>query len=155
MAKASTTTLDKLYITAADVASKTFNYGDIISHQWLIEQFALEEPKIGSRADFEKFQFSFLVSVEGFKHHMLETHKMYLVSIKGLGYKIVVPGDQTDVAMKKLRVSVKKEIGKATSALLNINDLLMKSDEMKHRDDQLGKLGALSAYHKSATKKIK
>ncbi|MDD2885290.1 MAG: hypothetical protein PHT48_09630 [Dechloromonas sp.] len=141
-------TLDKIYITAAKNAAEQFDYGQTISKRWLMNQFAIEEPEHGTRKDFEAFAFEYLQNVEGFKDEMLKTHRMQLANVRGKGYMILEPKQQTDFAMTRLKDQVRTEIKKAVDTLSYINEGLLTSEEIKHRDEAQGKIAAISAFHK-------
>lgn len=132
----------------AKEASELFKYGDIIPHAWILSAFRLEAPEQGTREQFAKFQFELLGYTEGLKDILLAEHKMYLKSVRGEGYMVIKPAEQTDVAMDTLRSSMQTNIRKAMNALANINEGLLTMDQLKHRDETTGKIAALSAFSK-------
>jgi hypothetical protein len=138
--------LDKVYIAAANAAVEEFTYGSVISKHWLLKQLSLTEPGYGSKAEFQNFAFEFMQLVESFKAYLLEEHKMLLVSKRGAGYLIVMPNQQSDVAMARLRGSVQTEIKRAISTLTHINEDLLSLDDIKRRDENQGRIAALSAF---------
>ena len=132
----------------AKKASDIFTYGDIIPHSWIMNAFRLEAPEQGTRDQFAKFQFEILSYTEGLKDILLAEYKMYLKNVRGEGYIVIKPAEQTDVAMDTLRVSVQTNIRKAMSALTNINESLLTMDQLRHRDETTGKIAALSVFSK-------
>jgi len=137
---------DKVYITAGNKAAVEFNYGSVISKKWLLQEMALTEPDYGSKADFQNFAFEFMQVIEGFKAHLLEEHKMLLVSKRGAGYLVVMPNQQSDVAMARLRGTVGAEIKRAITTLTHINEDLLTQDDIKRRDEHQGRIAALAAF---------
>lgn len=140
-------TFDKIYITAAKEAVEQFDYGDVIPKRWLLNQFALEEPKTGTRKDFEDFAFEYLQNIEGFREEMLVNYQMYLVNIRGKGYMIAHPNQQTDLAMTRLKERVSSELIKARDTLTYVNANLLTDEEVKKRDEAQGKIAAIAAFH--------
>jgi len=140
---------DKTYITAAKAASELFNYGDLITKNWLLESFKLSEPETGTRKDFEEFAFKFLAHIEGFKTEMLESYTMHIISVRGEGYRIVMPSQQTDAAVSKLRKVMASEMKKAVNVMMFTNESHMQHDDIRRRDDMLGKVAALRAFNKN------
>lgn len=142
------TTLDKLYIVAAQKADEQFGYGETITKEWLIENFALQKPTHGTQRDFDVFAFQYMTNVEGFKEEMLIEYKKYLVALRGKGYLIAQPKEQTDYAMVNLRQSVNSEIRKAIKTLNNVNTMLLSDSDIKKRDEAQGKIAAIAAFHR-------
>ena len=139
----------KTYINAAREAVMSFKYGDVIDKQWLIDRSLLIEPLRGTKKDFESFSFDFMDFIESFKSEMLVNNKMYLVAVRGKGYRIVMPNQQSDEAMNNLRNVVTSETNKAMRAITNINDALINHDDAKKRDSHIGNVAALRAFSKS------
>lgn len=136
----------KTHINAANEAIKEFNYGDLIGKQWLIDRSLLIEPLRGTKKDFELFAFDFMDFMESFKNEMLETHKMHLVPVRGKGYRIVMPNQQSDEAVNRLRNIVVVETKKAMKTIFNINDALINHEDAKKRDNHIGNVAALKAF---------
>jgi len=138
--------LDKKHLIAVEKAIAKFAYGDLIRKQWLLNAFEIKEPTTGTRKDFETFCFKFMDEFEAFRQILLQEHKMFLVSERGTGYRIAHPNTQSDIAMTRLKTSVKKEINKAINTLTHINENMLTDNEIKRRDEQMGKIAALNAF---------
>lgn len=141
-------TLDKLWIIAANKAANEFTYGDIINKSWLMNEFAIDMPELGSQSDFNNANFEFLQNMEGFKTYLLEYHKMFLQNVRGVGYKIMLPSHQSDYAIVRLRNNVSTEIKKAMDTLTHINESMLTQEDIRKRDENQGKIAALSAFSK-------
>jgi len=139
-------TLDKLYILAAEEAATKYNYGEVISKNWLLEKFSIEFPQRGTKKDFEDASFEFLQNMEGFKSIMLEKFQMFLYPVKGVGYEIVYPKYQSDLAMIRLRNTVSTEIKRAINVLTHVNEQHLTQDDIRKRDEHQGKIAALAAF---------
>lgn len=138
--------LDKLYEQAARDAVKLFSYGDVIPKSWLMDKFNLKMPEVGTKAIFDSVAFEFLQNVDRFKDILLFEHKMLLVAVRGEGYRIVKPEQQSEVAMRRLRDQVARELRKAVDTLTHIRDDLLCDSEIRKRDEALGKTAALAAF---------
>lgn len=141
-------TLDKIYITAANNANTLFDYGQLINKDWLMKQFAIKEPKTGTAKDFQNIAFEFMQNFDKFRTHLLVEHKKCLRSVRGQGYEVIHPTSQTDFAMVSLRKDVKTSIEKAIDILSYVNEDLLSLEQIKHRDEQTGKIAALAAFSK-------
>lgn len=144
----SETILDKTYESAAKLAAAEFDYGYTIKKEWLIEQFLIKKPDFGTENDFNLFSFEFLQNFEKFRELMLKDYKKALRCVRGVGYEVIPPPEQTDYAMDNMRKDVSKTIKKAIDHLTHINEELLTLDDMKKRDESIGKLAALSAFSK-------
>jgi len=132
-----------------DQAAKVFSYGDMIPHSWILNAFKLEMPTEGTLDAFRKIQFEILGYTERFKDDLLARHKMYLKNVRGEGYLVIKPAEQTDTVMDALRVGVRTNIQKAMTALTNVNEALLSMEEMRYRDEATGKIAALSVFSKN------
>ena len=140
--------LEKTYIVAGKEAAHKYTYGDIIPKAWLLDKFAIDFPKVGTKKQFETASFEFLQNMEGFKSYLLEEHQMYLTPTKGLGYEIVYPKHQSDYAMGRLKSAMSSEIKKAVTILTNINENHLSQEDIRKRDEHQGKVAALAAFSK-------
>jgi len=139
-------TLDKLYIVAARNAANTFDYGDVISKEWLIKQFAIQKPETGTEQDFNNFAFEFMQNFEKFREILLKEHKKCLRNIRGTGYEVISPSSQSDYAMTTMRKEISSSISKAIDTLTHVNEDLLSLEDIKRRDEQRGKIAAMAAF---------
>ena len=140
--------VSKPHLAIADNLARSFNYGDLVPHEWFEEAFNLKPPAYGSKKQFNAYQWEFMNLFEGVKSHLLETHKMYLSNVKGRGYLLVMPNQQAEVAVTKMRSAISKELGKAKQAITNINIALLSNDEVLKKDAAHGRIAAMSAFVK-------
>lgn len=87
--------------------------GQTIEKKWLEEQFGIEDPKTIPQA--HKNQLLFLSCSVRLKEELLHKHSLMLVSLPGVGYQVVEPADQTNVAMR-IRVA---EVNHALTKLMD------------------------------------
>jgi hypothetical protein len=126
---------------AAQEAVEEFNYGDVITHDWLFLHLEIDEPT--EKITVEKhreLQFDLLRKVEGFKEVMLADHLRYLVNIRGVGYKIIEPPRQTKAAMLRLQKELKNSIRDAEAALTFVNEAMLTLDDSRENAESKAKL---------------
>jgi hypothetical protein len=141
---------------AAEDAAEKFTYGDVMPKEWLIEHFGLEPPRRGTAADFQKFQFDLLEAMDGFKEALLIEHKMALENVRGRGYRILQPNEQTAYTMRQFRIAVAREVRKAADLLQNVAADMLTQDEQRQNIDARGKLAAVHSFTRKQldTKKL-
>jgi hypothetical protein len=138
--------VDKPHLKVANNIAKMFNYGDVVTNEWLADNFKLKLPTYGSKKQFEAYAFEFLGMLEGVKKSLLEDHKMYLTNVRGKGYLIVMPNRQSDVAVDKLKKSLSTEINKAFRAITNVNEALLTNEDILKKDLNHGRVAAIAAF---------
>jgi len=138
--------VDKPHLKVANNIAKLFNYGDVVTNEWLADNFKLRLPTYGSKKQFEAYAFEFLGMLEGVKKSLLEDHKMYLTNVRGKGYLIVMPNRQSDVAVDKLKKSLSTEINKAFRAITNVNEALLTNEDILKKDLNHGRVAAIAAF---------
>ena len=103
----------------SDIAT---NYGNgrLISHEWLKEQFGLKELRLEDYDTMEEFlkardnqQFAYMTIVDAVRWELLQEENMYIVSVRGDGYRIIAPEDQTQYGYDQLVGDIKKAIRQA------------------------------------------
>ena len=139
---------DKLFIAAAKRANDIFDYGSTIKKEWLMKQFLIEEPEISTKIIYSKLAFEFMQNMEGFRNLMLNEHKKHLVNVRGDGYLVVLPKNQTVEAIDKMKREVGKELNRAMCILQNVNENLLSNDEILRKDAEVGKVAAISVFTK-------
>lgn len=102
-----------------------FGDGRLISHEWLKEQFGLKELNLEEFASLEEFlkardnqQFAYMTIVDAVRWELLEQEKMYIASVRGDGYKVIHPADQTRFGYEQFMNDIKKAV-KEAGAIMN------------------------------------
>jgi hypothetical protein len=131
---------------AAQDAAELFTYGDVLTKEWLIEHFGLHEPVRGTAVDFQKFQFDLLDSMEGFKETLLVEHKMALENVRGRGYRVLQPNEQTGYTMRQFKMAVAREVRKAANLLQNVAADMLTQDEQRQNIEARGKIAAIHSF---------
>lgn len=141
------TTLDKIYIQAAIEANAKFAHGDVITKEWLLSAFRMVEPLEGTKQQFQNYAFELMQNMSGFVDAMLFDYKKALSNVRGVGYRVVTPKQQTKMAMDNLKTGIKKEIEKAVDLLCNIEESYLSSEDIKSRDEAQMKVSAMMAFN--------
>lgn len=115
-----------------------FKDGELVSHDWLAH--ALDLPANASR----EAQFVIMERVEQFKEALLVGHKIYLVSERGRGYKVVPPSDQCFVAATHAMREIQRQFRKCRKVLKHTRTELLNADEARRHTDTEVKVAALS-----------
>jgi hypothetical protein len=135
------------YLQAVDEILKSYTYGDIIPKVWLAKELELIEPETGTYKSMQEYQFKFLAAIEPLKEKLLTDHQMYLKSVRGEGYLIVAPEQQTDVVWGYLKKKLGKELGRAATGLQCLNVAALSEGSKRTNIDCQVKLAALRAHN--------
>lgn len=135
-------------LQAAQDVLANYSYGDVIPMAWLHENFDCHPPETGSMRDFQKYHLQFFSLFEQFRAELLENHSMALVNVRGEGYRILPPKDQTSYALERLKNRMMAEGRKTKNILVNIRHDLLTNDQRKENSDALAKLAAIKAFSK-------
>lgn len=141
------------YKQAVDDFLVSFQYGDLVSHEWLEERFgmpSLAESKTMTVDQFRERQFEWLANVEAFKSDLLRQHQVCLQSVRGKGYRWVPPHEQTGVAVAELGKDVKKVFRNAGQKLRNLRITELSDDQRKANMDAVAKFSALQGMARKA-----
>lgn len=128
-----------------------FDYGDIITLDWLQKRFDLYPPERGTARDFNEYQFRFLSAIDSFREALLVDYKRYLKNVRGVGYLVVAVEDHTGVVWDEFKNRIYKAISKANSTLLNVN---IEKLSVAGRADNCVKLATLAALTSFNKKKV-
>jgi len=137
--------------------SEGFEYGDVIPHEWfccamgLTPAWVLERQGLVEAA--KQAGFDYLRNIERLKDEILEQHRLFLNSVHGVGYEVIHPRDQTDIASHKFDRGVRRELAKGTKRLAFIRtEELTDADRARNRDAQ-AKLSFFASSVKEHRKK--
>lgn len=134
-----------------DAASKVveqFKEGDMISMDWLHRHFDIQKPEVCSFDAFQKYQFELMAATDGFKNELLEVYQIAIANVRGEGYRILPPNQQTGYAEKKFLGDIGKSVRKAASILSNINFDRLDDKERKENADAKGRIAAIFTMSK-------
>lgn len=140
--------LDPIWLQASIDAINEFDYGDIITHEWIAAHLGVEYPtKPMTLEEYKARDFDLLRKVEGFKDELLVTHKWYLVNVRGTGYQVVKPKHQTKTAMLQMEKDLRKAVSKTLCALVHINETALSLEDARENAESKAKVAALRTMH--------
>ncbi len=129
-----------------------FEDGQLISHSWL--EWALSLPKARTASELVQVQFLILDRVEQFKDALLKQHNIYIVSVRGKGYRVVPPGDQAFVAIEGAMRGVRKEFRRCQTVLAHTRMGELGADEARRHTDAQVKVSALAGMVGKAKREV-
>ncbi|QHF02414.1 hypothetical protein N015_08315 [Pseudomonas asturiensis] len=119
-----------------------FADGQLISHDWLT--WALNLPKPTTASEMVNCQFVILDRVEQFKEALLTQYQIYIVSVRGKGYRIVPPSDQAFIAIDTAMRGVRREFSKCKEVMKHTRLGELDADQAKRHTDAQVKVSALT-----------
>ena len=106
--------------------------GSIIKHDWLKGKFGLKELLLDEYESVKEFlkgieiqQFAYMSLVDKLRWDLLKEYKMYLKNLRGEGYQILRPSDQTQYGYDTFVSEVKKSIRIANLIMTNVQPVDM------------------------------
>ena len=85
--------------------SENYSDGSLISHEWLKDKFGLKQIELSDFEDTNDFldalqtqQFAYMTLVDTLRWQLLEVEQMFIRNIRGSGYVVIQPSDQTEYA---------------------------------------------------------
>lgn len=114
---------------ASFVGQIASEYGDgkLISHQWLKEKFGFKKLQLEDFESLEDFlksydnqQMAYCTCVESLRMELLKQEKMYFRNVRGDGYSILRPEEQTQYGYDSFVDDIKKDIKKANLIMSNV-----------------------------------
>ena len=138
-----------LYLGVVDEVVKKYTYGDVVPKDWLLKKLELSPPERGTFDEIKKYQLRVLSALEPLKETLLTEYNMLLNNIRGQGYLIVAPEQQSEVVWDKMKTNFGKEFRRAVKGLVNIDLGKLSDTARKYNYDCQAKLATLRA-HQSA-----
>lgn len=131
-----------------DVIEEGFYPGKLITHEWLEVHLKLDKSD-------SNYAFSKLSKVEAFKKELLEDYKIHLQSVRGKGYRVVPPEEQTENAMDITLSGVQKSLRKGMNHLRNVDTKRLNDFKKKENTDAMTRVAAMSSMFRREKKEIK
>ena len=128
---------DGWFSLIGEIASN-FGDGKLIAHEWLKEKFGLKKLELEDFENVSDFlkaieiqQFSYMSLVDKLRWDLLKEYKMYIRNVRGEGYEILRPEDQTQYGYDSFIDDVKKAIRIAGLIMNNVQpvDLTQQSKD--------------------------
>lgn len=120
--------------------------GQIITRELLDVAFGIETPKTVAEAAraHQMFRHSFY----NFRTEVLRTHQLMLRPVAGVGYEVIEPQHQTDVAMRSRGAEVASALRKLSAELTYVRANELTAAQRSANADALAKVGQLVAMTK-------
>lgn len=126
----------------AEFLNKGFNYGDLVSHEWL--DYELKIPYTETAVEKEQRDFTKLRRIKAFRQEILETHNIVLENVKGEGYKLIHPNDQAAHAVTEALRQAQNGMRYGSKVLKHARLDEMEPENRKRHIDADRKMAALS-----------
>lgn len=139
-----------VYLKVVDEILENYTYGDFIKSTWLIESLGVKYKNQMTLKEYSDAQFFILSQTDKLKTHLLERNNMALKNVRGDGYLIIFPKDQSSMAMANIKTAMTREFRKCIKTLAYINLELLESDDIKKLDRDRGNIAALAAYSRKS-----
>jgi len=126
-----------------DFLASEFGYGDTVPLQWFVDHFGLEMPETAKQQ--RDFQASMARCLQKFRQHMLTNHCMDFVNVWGTGYAVVKPGEQTSVALKDAKDTIRKAISEGMKRIVFVRQDMLTDAQRQENVDAVNKMASLQA----------
>lgn len=117
-----------------------FDIGALIPHEWIRSMFQIRELNVKDFPDSKTFimavqeqQFEFLSLFEALRKDVLKNHSYYLINVRGQGYRIIHPNDQSQYAYDMLIKDVNKAFREANDIMTHVKTSAV-AEEQKAQD---------------------
>jgi hypothetical protein len=130
-----------------------FDYGEVITLKWLYKAFGIEMPTpMTPKHVSDKRQWDFFSMFENCRNALRENYSMHLHNIRGEGYLIVEPQNQTSVAEKNGKEKIGKEIDRCKSIIEHVNYGRLNEDQKRENRDALCRVTKLQGFFRRTLK---
>jgi len=124
-------------------------YGGEISHAELNSLLECAEPQGRlTAADYQSYTFGRLAKIEGLKRILLNDHFMLLDNVRGNGYRVIKPKEQTKHVLKDFRELSNKLSNRSISQLSCLCTDDLSDFELQENADALGTVASISTMLK-------
>lgn len=125
----------------AELLASGVTFGSLINHEWLRQAFGIREPK--TIAEAQRNDLIMLRQTEALRESLLNNHRFMLRPVRGVGYRVVLPEEQTRVAMEDRTREVRSALRKLARELSHVDHTRLNDQQRKENTDAQAKLGAL------------
>jgi hypothetical protein len=118
---------------ATKLISENYGYGDVVKMTDLYRMLEVELSKDFDQEQYENTMWLRCSRIEDLKKRLLEGHSIMLQNIRGEGYVLVMPKEQTDVVLDHMDGKIKKHMRTASKRLKHIRfDLLSEKKQQEN-----------------------
>lgn len=134
----------------ADLIAQGVTFGGLITDEWLREAFGVKEPK--TIADAQRNDLVMLRQTECLRESLLENRNMMLRRVQGVGYTVVMPQQQTKLAVEDRTKEVKSALRKMAREISHVEVAALDDAQRKENVDAQAKLGQLRSMFRKQLK---
>lgn len=128
-----------------------FKPGVIIPMSWFFEHFRVKPPESRETVgEFQEEQFRFLGEMDRFQKALAEELDLVLQNVRGEGYRVVPPAEQTEWAMDRVHRDFTKTLGKAHMRLTHLRLSDLTDEQRRQNADAQAKLAAFRSGGRKA-----
>lgn len=120
-----------------DFLSEGFLPGQVISHEWIDDHLRLNSSD-------PLYAWQRFGRICQFKATLMEEHKIHLRSIRGIGYEVIAPQEQTKTAVDDAMRTIGMTLGKAAKRLMNVDVAQLDDSGKKENSDAMSRIAALN-----------
>ena len=135
-----------------DFLSEHVADGEILTHAWLEQRFGMKplgNDDVLTPSEYQDRQFTWLRNLDAFRDELLESHRIFLASVPGRGYRVVPAQEQTAVAQEKFEREARKAYRRAANTLRHVRVDQLSEPERKENSDAIAKLAMLRGMQKA------
>lgn len=134
----------------ADLLASGLTYGSIITTELLDAGLGIVPPK--TIAEYQKAELVRLRQITALKESLLESRNMLLVSEPGVGYRVVLPEEQTKLSMHLRTREMKSALAKLMREVSHVDTGRLSDAQRQENVDAQAKLGALRSIFRKRLK---
>lgn len=130
------------------IASKS--RGDVVTRAELESWFCIDFPNAATRRDYQRLEILFTALKCDFDRDLLASHKMALESERGGRWRIVLPSEHAELAVKTAREMFSRGLMKAQSIASNVDIAQLSDPERVRLDDTSARLASIQMFSRKA-----
>lgn len=115
--------------------------GQSIDKSWLETAFGIKPAQ--TITDAERNRALFRSSIWELRNALLTKHKLMLRAVDGVGYRVIDPDKQTDIALRDRGSEIARALDKLHQEVSFVRTDLLTDDQRKANADAVAKVGAL------------
>ena len=127
-----------------------FKVSETIPHEWLKAKFNIKYP---ARSEYEcdedyigalqLHQFAYMTLTDKLRMDMLKSYQYWIINIRGDGYAILPPKDQTEWAYDNAKDEVKKALSRSVLIMSNVRSGDIPAEQRTKDNDTAARLSML------------
>lgn len=132
-----------------------FRAGELITHDWLYEAFSIQRPTSSTpKSVADRAELACLGQFNRLADALLNEDKVALTTVRGLGYRVVPPGDQTGWAEAECRAGMAKVLRQSGERIRNVDLTRLTADQRRENADAQARLAALRSVTRQTYRKL-